>query len=552
MSSFPDPVSEGLARGWKVLDAGDSALPARIDCDVAIVGTGAGGGISAEILARSGLRVLMIEEGPLKTSRDFNMREAEAYPQLYQESAARKTKDKAIGIMQGRCVGGSTTVNWTSSFRTPAATLAWWRDHYGLDDFSTEALAPWFAQVERRLSISPWLVPPNANNELLRRGADKLGIDAPSILRNVYGCLNLGYCGMGCPTNAKQSMLVTTVPAALEAGATLCARARATRLEIEAGRVVALDIDWLDAAGLRPSGRRTRVRATHYVLSGGSINTPALLLRSQAPDPHRLTGARTFLHPVVVSAARFEQRVDGFAGAPQTIYSDHFLEQHPVDGPIGYKIEAPPIHPVLFAITLSGFGQAHAQRMGDFAHMHALIALMRDGFHPQAPGGRVELRDDGSPVLDYPLTGFVLDGMRRALLSMAELQFAAGAQEVLPVHERAAGYRSWPEARAAISALPMEPLMPRVVSAHVMGGCAISADAGRGVVQPDGVHWQLANVSVHDGSLFPTSIGANPQLSIYGITARLAAGLAARLTGRPELATPAAMATTMAPPAGAA
>ena len=104
--------------------------------------------------------------------------------------------------------------------------------------------------------------------------------------------------------------------------------------------------------------------------------------------------------------------------------------------------------------------------------------------------------------------------------------------QCLPVHELASGYRSWPEARAAIGALPMKPLLLRVVSAHVMGGCPMAADEQRGVVGPEGVHWRLANLSVHDGSIFPTSIGANPQLSIYGITARLASGLAARLTGR--------------------
>src|SRR5690606_33665188 len=230
---------------------------------------------------------------------------------------------------------------------------------------------------------------PNENNDLLRRGAGKLGIPAAAIQRNVRGCLNLGYCGMGCPVNAKQSMLVTTVPVALDAGATLCTRARATRLEIAGAKVEGLEIDWLDADGLRPSGRRTRVRATHFVLSGGAINSPALLLRSAAPDPHRLTGARTFLHPTVVSAAGFEQRVNGFSGAPQTIYSDHFLDGQPIDGPIGYKLEAPPIHPVFFATTLHGFGQAHAQRMKEFAHTHALLALLRDGFHPESAGGRV-------------------------------------------------------------------------------------------------------------------------------------------------------------------
>ncbi len=535
--SFPDPVTEGLRRGWAVLDADAQSLPAEAQFDVVIVGTGAGGGTTAEILSRAGLRVLLVEEGPLRSSRNFRMHESEAYPQLYQESAARRTKDQAIGILQGRCVGGSTTVNWTSSFRTPAGTLAFWRDRHGLAGFDAQAMAPWFARMEQRLSIAPWAVTPNQNNDILRRGAERLGLGTSPIARNVNGCLNLGYCGVGCPTNAKQSMLVTTIPSALDAGATLYARARAARLVVENERAVALDIDWLDATGTRPSGRRTRARAAHFVLAGGAIASPALLMRSDAPDPHRLLGTRTFLHPVVVSAAVFDEIVGGWAGAPQSVYVDHFLHDAPIDGPIGYKLEAPPIHPVLFATTMTGFGAEHRRRMLDFAHKQATIALLRDGFHERSPGGRVELRDDGSPVLDYPLDDFVLEGGRRALLSMAEIQFAAGARTVQPAHELSAAYPSWREARKAIAALPMKPLLARVVSAHVMGGCRFGVDAARGVVDPDGVHWQWRNVSVHDGSLFPTSIGANPQLSVYGFAARLASGLAQRLTGRAPQAT---------------
>jgi len=157
---------------------------------------------------------------------------------------------------------------------------------------------------------------------------------------------------------------------------------------------------------------------------------------------------------------------------------------------------------------------------------------MRDGFHEQSPGGRVKLLSDGSPVLDYALTDFVMDGARRAFLSMAEIQFAAGAKSVLPVHEMAQRYTSWSQAREAIVTLPMKPLLTRVVSAHVMGGCSMAGDDKRGVVRADGSHWQLANLSVHDGSIFPTSIGANPQLSIYGIVNRMATGLAKRLSGR--------------------
>jgi choline dehydrogenase-like flavoprotein len=144
----------------------------------------------------------------------------------------------------------------------------------------------------------------------------------------------------------------------------------------------------------------------------------------------------------------------------------------------------------------------------------------------------VKLRADGSAVLDYPLTDYVMDGARRALLSMMEIQFAAGARQVLPLHEMAQPYTSWAQARAAVSVLPMKPMLTKVVSAHVMGGCGLAGQEKRGVTRPDGVHWQLDNLSIHDGSIFPTSIGANPQLSIYGTVNRLAQGLVKRLAGR--------------------
>lgn len=537
MSKLPDPWVAGLASGWKVW--GHIAPPPdTLQADVLVIGTGAGGGVTAELLSRAGLRVIMLEEGPLKTSKDFNQLESEAYPTLYQESAARKTDDKAINILQGRCVGGSTTVNWTSSFRTPSATLAFWRDRFGLADLTDDAMAPYFQQAERRLNIGPWLTQPNENNELLRKGASRLGLASPAIQRNVKGCWNLGSCGMGCPTNAKQSMLQTTVPAALGHGSMLLVNTRAVRLNIVQGRVESVTAEYLDkktSSQLSKSeGSVIKINCRHVVVAGGAINTPALLMRSAAPDPYQRLGRRTFLHPVVMSAAHMAQTVAGWEGAPQTIYSDHFLETQPVDGPLGYKLEAPPIHPVIFASSIPGYGDVHAELLKTFAHQHILLALLRDGFHPESVGGQVGLRADGSPKLSYPLNDVVMDGARRALLSMAEIQFAAGAKQVLPVHEQAQPYTSWAEARDAIARLPMVPLQTRVVSAHVMGGCGMAANPERGVARPDGVHWQIANLSIHDGSLFPTSIGANPQLSVYGLVNRLTQGLVERLGGKSE------------------
>ena len=531
MSMFQDPIREGLAQGWRVLGGGHAPLPAQLDCDVAIVGSGAGAGISAELLVQAGLKVVIIEAGPLRSSSDFKQREADAYTTLYQEGAARKTADKAFNILQGRCVGGSTTVNWTSSFRTPADTLAFWGREFGLTDLGEAAMAPWFARAEARLNVHDWEGTPNANNSALERGLQVLKLETKRIPRNVKGCWNLGSCGLGCPTNAKQSMLLTTIPAALAGGATLLVQTRAERLEWSGDTVQAIVCRPV-ALNDAPAGPELRVRARHYLVAGGAINSPALLLRSQAPDPHQRLGRRTFLHPVVISAAMFDEAIEGWAGAPQSVYTDHYLHTDPIDGPLGFKLEVPPLHPALMASTLVGLGEGYVQTLKQFPHAQAVLALLRDGFHPESPGGRVQLRGDGSPVLDYPINATLLDGARRALLAMAELQFAAGARTVMPLHEQGRFVKSWAEARAQIQALPLGAQQLRLVSAHVMGGCGMAADASRGVVRPDGRHWQLRNLSVHDGSLFPTSIGANPQLSIYGLATRLTVGLARELGGR--------------------
>jgi len=148
----PDLFKEGLSRGWKTYDGSRLSQDLTLEADVAIVGSGAGGGTTAEILSAAGFKVLLIEEGPLKTSSDFKMQEPEAYGSLYQEGMGRMSKDGAITIMQGRAVGGTTLVNWTSSFRTPEGTLQHWAEAYGVKGHSAAEMAPWFEKMEQRLA----------------------------------------------------------------------------------------------------------------------------------------------------------------------------------------------------------------------------------------------------------------------------------------------------------------------------------------------------------------------------------------------------------------
>ena len=268
---------------------------------------------------------------------------------------------------------------------------------------------------------------------------------------------------------------------------------------------------------------------SHYVAAGGAINTPALLLRSQLPDPHQRLGKRTLIHPVVLSLAVMPERIDGFYGAPQSIASDHFQWKDGVTGPMGYKLEVPPLFPGLSAGVLNGFGDALRRDMAAFVNTNAMLALLRDGFVPQSEGGSVRLAADGSPMLDYELTDYAWDGARRAYLSMAEAQFAAGAKQVRAAHLDAAYYTNWNEARRAIGELPMKKFRAALFTAHLMGGCGMSENPTRGVVNSRGRHHQIADLSVMDGSVFPTSIGANPQLSIYALTAQNASSLAKEL-----------------------
>ena len=501
-----------------------------LESDVAIIGSGAGGAISADILARAGLRVVIVEEGAYRTPPEFTLRELPAFSQLYVDGGVRLTRDGGIGVVQGRTVGGSTTVNWTSSFRTPEPTLRYWRDVLGIAGLSPAELAPWFEKIEQRLHITPW-ESPNLNNQLLARGATKLGWRHGPISRNVDGCADLGYCGLGCPIGAKQSMDVTAIPDALDHGAALVTRVRAERMTLGADRVSAVECLALDARGVKPTGRRVSLRAPWVIAAAAAINTPALLMRSHVPDPHRLLGKRTFLQTHNFSLAFMPEPVDAFYGVQQSVYMDQFTWRDGVAGRAGFNMEAAGAQPVVSLNAWKGIGAEMADVARRLPYLHTLVSQIRDGFHPDSQGGEVQLSDDRA-VLDYPITDFIWDGVRSSYLAMAECQFAAGAERVHPACSDARAYRSWSEARSGIGALRLRSPNVYLNSTHPLGGCPMGSDPRTSVVGIDGRHHHVANLAIIDGSILPTSLGVNPVLTIYALAARNATALAERIRGR--------------------
>jgi len=512
---------------WQTFDA-NTLSATSMSADIVIVGTGAGGGTSAEIFAQAGLKVIMIEEGPLKSSKSFDMNENKAYGDLYQESAGRVTKDGSISILQGRCVGGTTVVNWTSSFRTPSFTLQHWAKEYQVKGCNEHEMEPWFEKMEQRLNISPWQVPPNANNDVLRSGCESLGIDWKVIPRNVKGCWNLGYCGMGCPTNAKQSMLVTTIPSALNKSAVLLHSAHAKRLIIEDKKVTGIICHAIDKQHKKTT-KQVIIKAPHIILACGGINSPALLLRSKAPDPQNRIGKRTFLHPTAFSFAQFDKEINPFYGAPQSIYSDHFQWKNGVKGSLGYKLEVPPLHPGLTSALLMGHGDNQVDDILKLPNTNAMIALMRDGFHHESEGASISLADDGSPIIDYPINDYLWEGIKHSHLTMAEVQFAAGAKRVQLAHSDAKWFNNFADFKQGLENSTYQSSSVLVGSAHVMGGLAMGEDKDLCMVDSECKYHYLDNLWIFDGSVFPTSIGANPQLSIYGLICKQATALLGKI-----------------------
>ena len=487
-----------------------------LECDVCIVGSGAGGAHVAQRLASKGKHVIVLEEGGFHTSQRFDGRESNAYPMLYQERGARATADQSMSILQGRAVGGTTVVNWTTCFRTPKHVFDHWHEHHDVQGISHDALIPHWQEIEKRLNVVQMkLEQVNKNNLVTWRGATKLGWHAGLLHRNVKHCAHTGYCGMGCPIDAKQSMLVTMLPEAVRAGADIYANAWVEHITREKRRCTSVVARMRDPKTDLPNGLTLTVKARVTVLAGGGINTPALLLRSKV-DANGRTGMRTYLHPAIAALGLHEERIDPFVGSPQYVHSEQFVDRGA--DKMSFLLEGAPLFPVLFATHSPVFGKEKQALMDVLPHISNTLVLLHDGFDltNYDEGAQVTLHDSGLPRVDYKWTPRLVEGMKAGLTAALRIQLAGGAKQALSSHPHY--IKSEEEIDSLIAKSAFEPNKIPVGVAHVMGGCPMGTKERRSVVDSRTMrHHGFDNMFVIDGSVFPTSLTVNPQLSIYGL-----------------------------------
>jgi choline dehydrogenase-like flavoprotein len=491
----------------------DVAADLSLRCDVVIVGSGAGGATMAVELAEAGVDVIVIEEGGYHPTESFTAESVRALRTLYRDAGGMAMGRPTVAFAEGRCVGGSTVINGGMSWRTPAPVLERWSAREGLRAISEPEMEPYFAKAEARHSVG--LQDPETigrDSELLKAGAVARGWNVVPNRRNQLHCAGTNNCNSGCPTGAKRSMLVTSVPRAVGLGARLFADCRVDRVT-RAGRAV----DGVSGHFVRPGGRRgpkLTVRASTVIVAGGAIQTPMLLARSGLRRGQ--LGRNLSMHPNATVTAFFDEDVTGWKGVHQAFQVREFMAE-------GLVLTATNLPPPVLAGMVPAYGRELGELMADYNRVVTAGPLVED-----TGTGRVRNVPGLGTQVFYQLSDRDAARLVRGVELTAEALFAAGARRMLLPFDGAPEVRSLSELQNLLTR-PVPKRSMRLYSIHLMGTARMSEDPRRGVTDSFGAVHGVPGLFVADASLFPGPIGINPMETVIALAMRNAQRLLAAL-----------------------
>jgi long-chain-alcohol oxidase len=469
-----------------------------LTCDVVIVGSGAGGGTAAAVLAQSGLDVIVIEAGGYYDDQDFDGSELNAITRYYM-AAPTATADQSVGLLAGSCLGGGTVVNYSTSFRTPDEVRQEWAS-LGVPAFTSDDYTASLDAVVERLGVSQEYNEPSTREQKLQEGCVELGWHVDAMPRGVRKCAQgkeCGYCGLGCRVGAKQSVVKTWLADAHEKGTRLITNTKVSRILVEAGAARGV-------AAVTDQGHHLTVRSRAVIAACGALHTPALLKRSGLSNPN--IGKNLRLHPVSVVWCFYDEPSRPWEGVMQALYSDQFIPFSPWDG-----------------------ARQHFALMEGISNLGGVGILLRD-----RDGGEVRVGRDGEPVVRYKLSEYDTRHMRTGIDAAAQVLEASGARKVFSSHSRYVGYEpgtngSRGQFMADVDAAGYGAGQLGLGSFHIMGSTRMGGSPATSACDPTGQTWETRDLYVCDGSAFPTASGVNPQISIQSIAHMNARALAAKL-----------------------
>jgi hypothetical protein len=505
------PVTTAERPRWmeRVTKAEELPLDESLECDVVVIGTGAGGAVVARELAEQGHAVVLLEEGDYHTRKDFTGHAVEMQRKLYRDMGATVSiGNVSIPIPVGRAVGGTTVINSGTCYRAPDRILHKWQSEFGLRDYSPERMAPYYARVEEVLGV-------RANDakfiggvgRVISRGCDALGYKHAPLRRNAPECDGQGVCCFGCPTDAKRSTNVSYVPLALDAGAMLFTGLKAEKILVENGRAVGV---------LARSGKKKlTVRARSIVVACGSLMTPLLLEQNGLGGDQ--VGRNLSIHPALGSMALFDEPIDGTNAIPQGYAIEEFHEE-------GILFEGAFAPLDIGAASFSSFGPRLIEILEQYQHIACFGLMIED-----TSRGRVRLGPGGRPLITYWLNHHDVSRLKRAVEILARVYFAGGARTVLPLVNGFDEFNSLEDVdtfrRAKVTARDFE-----ISAYHPLGTARMGTDQKKSVVGPDFQVHTTPGLYVADGSVVPSSPAVNPQMTIMAMATRAAESIGKTLS----------------------
>ncbi|MFX0592253.1 GMC family oxidoreductase N-terminal domain-containing protein [Melissospora conviva] len=490
-----------------------------LDCDVVVVGSGAGGGTAAAVLAAEGLDVIVVEKGGYYDDRDFDGGELSGMSRLYAPGPSASAEGQ-LSILQGQCLGGSTVVNYTTSFRTPPRVREEWAA-LGVPQFVSDEYDHCLDAVWSRLGVNRDHGRISSRDALMERGLSKLGWHVDEMPRNVIGCdtgVECGRCGLGCRIGAKQSVAKTWLVDAERSGARLVIGVDVRTVTVSGGRATGV-------GGHTADGHPVTIHARAVVAAAGSVQTPALLRRSGLTNPN--IGRHLHLHPATGVWGVFAEEVRPWEGGMQTRYS---TEHADLDGR-GYGViyETAATNPATAVSFMSWRGaQSHLDQMRSLPHLSGIGIITRD-----RDSGEVRVGDDGEPTVHYRISVYDAAHLRAGIAGGARILEAAGALRLFSGHQRG---RIWERGESSVddfirrtNALGTGPGQVAMAALHIMGAARMGGSRDTSVAGPDGATWEVPNLVVADASTFPASLGVNPMISVEAIAYMNAQRLAAAL-----------------------
>ncbi|KAI7863689.1 hypothetical protein BDF14DRAFT_1841216 [Spinellus fusiger] len=510
-----EPKRENLKR-FPLIDPPKEAL----HYDAIVVGSGGGGGVAVAKLAEGGKSVLVIEKGKYFHEDDFVRNESVAYSSLYESGGFTSSRDGSILTSAGSVIGGGTTVNWSISLKTQHFVREEWA-RQGLDHFVSPKFAEDLEKVCQRIGASTEGIRHNVPNQIMIDGCKNLGYHIEPAPQNTGGKPHeCAYCLCGCQAGIKNGTMRTWLRDAIDHNAKFLTETKVMRVLMKDNKAIGVECRL-------KNGELVNIYADTVVVSAGSLSTPGVLLRSGLTNKH--IGQNLYLHPGVILFGAFDQTVDSHIGSISTTLSN---VAENIDGEgYGVKLEIPAARFSSYSTLNTWRGAvAHKEIMMKYRNASPSLVLLRDK-HPKAC---VKYDENNNHLFEYELSKHDEKSIVIGVMHSCKVLVAAGARSIMVSQGNIdpfvfnddeesrvdnPRFKEWLDAMVKFG-YPTDSSI--VLSAHQMGTCRMGISPDVSVTKPTGETWEVKNLYVADASLFPTSSGVNPMVTVEAIALHVA------------------------------